>query len=320
METSVRCPSCGAACRVEESALTVVRCRRCKQRFNSPSLARALHTVPQGDNAAGPRTVASFRFDLAGVTSTGRARAENEDGFLLHHLRWAEQNLQREIALAIVADGVGGHEAGETASRMLIHLVNRSLSPVLIDLMENAADELPLDRIQRRLHAALGGASREIFQLSRTRKDLRGMGATSVALLLTHHQVALAHVGDCRVCHYRAGTLNQVTRDHTRVAELVAAGKLSPQEAAAHPERNEITQAVGIQEEVAPSFHHLSLQTGDWLIAASDGLHEDIDPPALLNAIRTAPPSASALALGLVNLANQAGGSDNCTVVVVRCY
>jgi protein phosphatase len=325
MMTSLRCPYCGATCHVEESAPSVVYCGRCKQPFNSPSLARALQTTPQGDNLAtsstsGSRAVASFRFDLAGVTSTGRTRADNEDTYLLHHLRWAEQHAQHEIALAVVADGVGGHQAGEKASSMLINLVNRALSPLLIELMDDPAADLPLSQVQRQLHAALRDANSAIYRLSKTQRELHRMGATTVTLLLARHQAALAHVGDCRVYHYRSGSLSQVTRDHSRVAELVEQGRLSPREAAAHPQRNEITQAVGVHEELSPSFHHVQLQTGDWLIAASDGLHEDVDSPALLNAIRTAPPSASALALGLVNLANQAGGSDNCTVVVVRCY
>jgi protein phosphatase len=290
-----------------------------------PPAARAPQTATRPGNvatqkASSTRTVPTFRLELAGVTSPGRVREKNEDSYLVHHLSRAELDRQRDIALAVVADGLGGHEGGEKASSMLVNILDRALSPLLLELMGSSDDQLPLARVQQRMHAAFRGASHTIHRFSQTHRELHGMASTAAAVLVSRGQVAVAHVGDCRVYLRRGTMVQQVTHDHTRVAQLLAEGRLSPQEAAAHPLRHEITQAVGSQLEPAPSFQHLPLLAGDWLIAASDGLHEDLTVAELYDSLRMTAPSATLLAQHLVHRANVAGGSDNCTVVVVRCY
>jgi protein phosphatase len=114
--------------------------------------------------------------------------------------------------------------------------------------------------------------------------------------------------------------LTQVTRDQTLVARMVELGKLTPAEALVHPQRNEVTQAVGKHTQLLPAAYPLRLSAGDWLVVACDGLHAHVDEPMLRAALMPASASAGNLAQQLVDLANQRGGSDNCTVVAVRCW
>jgi protein phosphatase len=144
------------------------------------------------------------------------------------------------------------------------------------------------------------------------------MGSTLAAVAIWNGNTAVAHVGDCRVYHYRGG-LRQLTEDQTLLQRMIQLGQLTPQEAANHPAKNEVAQAVGRQPDVSPSSQQLRLASGDWLVIACDGLHGHVDARALEGAIRSAS-SASALAIQLVNMANQGGGSDNITVIAIRCY
>jgi protein phosphatase len=130
----------------------------------------------------------------------------------------------------------------------------------------------------------------------------------------------IGHVGDARVYHRSGEKFMQVTRDQTLAARMVELGQLSPREALSHPARNDLTQAIGHQADVKPASYDLRLVAGDWVIVASDGLHAHLEVAALEKNLVKPPPSASALAHALVEQADRAGGSDNCTVAVVRCY
>jgi protein phosphatase len=145
------------------------------------------------------------------------------------------------------------------------------------------------------------------------------MATTVAAVLIWDGRVVIGHVGDCRVYHHRNGQLTQVTRDQTLLNRMIDLGQLTPQQAQNHPARNEVLQAVGRHPEVAPAAYQLELVPGDWLIVACDGLHAHVDARMLSDAIRQAQPAAALLASRLVDMANQGGGSDNCTVIAVRC-
>src|SRR5262249_47045628 len=148
----------------------------------------------------------------------------------------------------------------------------------------------------------------------------KGMGQKAAAVLSWEGRVLLDHVGATRVYHFRAGLVRQVTRDQTLVARMVEMGKLSPEEALTHPSRNEVTQAVGKYADIQPAAYDLKVASGDWLIVACDGLHAHVDEHLLAATLRAAATSAAGLAQQLVDLPDQRGGSDNCTVVAVRCY
>jgi protein phosphatase len=146
------------------------------------------------------------------------------------------------------------------------------------------------------------------------------MGATAAVLIIWNGRVVIGHVGDCRVYHHHAGELKAVTKDQTLVNRMVELGQLRPDEATGHPDSNQVLQAIGTRTKIEPDHRKLKLVPGDWLLVACDGLHGQVDDRALQKIVSKAPPSAALLANRLVDLADQSGGLDNCTVVAVRCY
>src|SRR5205823_3963575 len=148
----------------------------------------------------------------------------------------------------------------------------------------------------------------------------KGMGSTVAVVVLWDGQAFVSHVGDCRLYHQRGDVLTQVTHDHTIVARMVELGQLTPAEAATHSARNEVTQGIGTRSRLEPSQHTLDLERGDWLLVACDGLSAHVGADTLQTVARQAAPSAAYLAKRLVELANEGGGTDNCTVVAAWCY
>jgi protein phosphatase len=145
------------------------------------------------------------------------------------------------------------------------------------------------------------------------------MGATAAVLVIWNGRVVIGHVGDCRVYHFHAGRLKQVTSDQTLVNRMVELGQLSPQEAVGHPASNKVLQAIGTRTAIEPAHHKLKVGPGDWLLVACDGLHGQVADGTIGSTVSPAPPSAALLARRLVDLADRSGGADNCTVVAVRC-
>jgi protein phosphatase len=143
------------------------------------------------------------------------------------------------------------------------------------------------------------------------------MGATVAAILIVDGRAVIGHVGDCRVYHHSGEEWRQITRDQTVVARMVELGQLSEAEAKTHPSRHEVAQAVGRHPELEPAIYEVNLATGDWLLAASDGLHAHVGSETLQDALESTP-AALALAHRLVRLADENGGSDNCTVGAIR--
>lgn len=220
----------------------------------------------------------------------------------------------------MVADGLGGHEAGDHASGMVIQLIGSSMMPLLGSALAGQSQGAAPPAMTAAIDSAIKTANRAVIHKGNNDVDLRGMGATAAVLLAWDGQVQIGHVGDCRVYRYRAGSITQITRDQTLVAKMVDLGHLRPEEAATHPMRNEVTQAVGKHPNIEPGSYQLQLAPGDWVIVACDGLHAHVEPRAMETAIRQIAPSAHLLANHLVELANRGGGTDNTTVVAIRCY
>jgi protein phosphatase len=170
------------------------------------------------------------------------------------------------------------------------------------------------------MESALQEANREVHAKGKQEARRKGMGATAAVVVAREREARVGHVGDARVYHQRGDRLTQVTRDQTLAARMVELGQLSPEEALDHPTRNEVYQAVGHHTNLKPAHYEVKLAAGDWLIVTSDGLHAHVGADDLQRAVTKAEPSAAKLAAALVDLANQKGGSDNCTVVAVRCY
>jgi serine/threonine protein phosphatase PrpC len=255
--------------------------------------------------------------DVAVATSPGLTRTRNEDSLLVQHIRWSNLDQRREMALVVVADGLGGHEAGDKASGLAIRTIGAALAPLFSEALNNTSADFSAARLSDAIDLALQEANRVVYAAAISQAQWRGMGATVAAILIVDGQAVVGHVGDCRVYHVAGEELRQVTRDQTLVARMVELGQLSEEEALSHPSRNEVTHAVGRHAELVPAFYELKLATGDWLLAASDGLHAHVNPKEMQDALRQTP-SALVLAHYLVRLAEEGGGTDNCTVAAIR--
>jgi protein phosphatase len=232
-----------------------------------------------------------MRFRWAALTDDGRVRDHNEDAI------WPEPGSGDSIGplLVAVADGMGGHAGGEIASR------------TAIDTAVGVGGSAAL-RIQAANLAVLDDANR--------RPRLAGMGTTlTLAVIGPDGRVDLGHVGDSRAYLFRAGALNMVTTDHSYISEMMAAGRLTPEEAAIHPYRSVVTRAIGLEPAVDVDTFELELTPGDRLLICSDGLSSLIDDAAIAGVLNESDPAAAAR--GLVEAANRAGGDDNISVIIV---
>ncbi|HEY7315803.1 MAG TPA: GYF domain-containing protein [Gemmataceae bacterium] len=265
-----------------------------------------------------PEGEASCRLIVGSATTRGRVRARNEDSLLVQQCTWGNLEERHDVLLAVVADGMGGHQAGDRASGLVIRAMGNVLAPLFGAALGEQGPPAPAV-LAETLDNGLREANRIVLQTAKDNPAFKGMGSTAVALLVWDGRAFISLVGDCRVYHWRGGKLTQVTRDQTLVGRMVELGQLSPAEAARHPRRNEVWQAVGKYALLEPARYELALAAGDWLVAGCDGLQAHVDDRMLGEAIAKAGASAIGLANRLIELANQGGGSDNCTVVAVHC-
>jgi protein phosphatase len=223
------------------------------------------------------------------VTHSGQVRTENEDALLVvGHLY-------------VVADGMGGHNAGEVASAMAI----KSLQGAAANIVDEAT-----------LNAALDKANEVIYEESMTNHVHHGMGTTLAAMVVFTDTVVVGNVGDARIYRWHEGNLSRITKDHSYVQELVDEGVISLEEARVHPRRNIVTRALGIDGDVEASTSTLPITVGARYVLCSDGLVDEVTD-AEIAAILNRHSQAQAAAEALVAAANAAGGRDNITVIVV---
>jgi serine/threonine protein phosphatase PrpC len=286
----------------------------------APKVATALKSAPSPvtPKASTPTPKSGPpRLTTGSATSPGMARDRNEDSLLVLQATWVNLDRRHDLAAVAIADGMGGHQSGERASGHVIGAMSKVLGPLLAEAAAGlAASDLATVMVDA-INRAFQEAHRQVADTARADPGCKGMGATAVALLAWDDQVHIGLVGDCRVYHQRGGQITQVTRDQTIVARMVELGQLTPAEAAEHPRRNEVTQAVGQRSTIEPVGYALKLSPGDWLIAACDGLYAHVDTAAIQEAAGRPGMSPALLASTLVDLANQGGGSDNCTVVAL---
>ena len=236
-----------------------------------------------------------MRLVFAAATDVGRMRKNNEDSYL------------SSKPVAAVADGMGGHSAGEVASAIAIEELAALGSRGPWENETAATDDLK---------QAILRANRRIREMAASDHKLNGMGTTLVALLEDGDMVHVANVGDSRGYLLRQGELSQVTVDHSLVQELVDDGRLSPEDAERHPQRSVITRALGIDPEVEFDLFTYKLQVGDRLLLCSDGLSDVVGTTQIRNVLlRVRSPQKAARQL--VTVANEQGGPDNITVIVV---
>ncbi len=208
----------------------------------------------------------------------------------------------------IVADGMGGHAAGEVASEMAVQIITRELG-TLRGLTDDQAGE--------RLRNAIIEANSAIFDRTLTEHDKRGMGTTITSLILLPQRYLIGQVGDSRAYLLRGDQLLQITKDHSYVQEQVDLGLLTAEQARVHPYSNVITRCIGANAEVVPDLYFGNLRPGDVILLASDGLTGMLEDPHL-SVILSAEGGPQQWVDRLINEANRRGGLDNITAIVIR--
>ncbi len=229
--------------------------------------------------------------EKAALTDVGRQRQSNEDSYL------------ERSPLFAVADGMGGARAGEVASRLAVEAFD--------------SEEQPGGSPEQRLAEVARAANRQIHKMSREDSDHAGMGTTLTAALVDDREVAIGHVGDSRLYRFRDGELERLTQDHSLVEEFVRQGKLTPEEAAVHPQRSIITRALGPEPEVEVETYTHQGRAGDVYLICSDGLTGMVSEPDLAETLKRSD-SLEQAAKAMIDAANENGGKDNITVVLFR--
>ncbi len=247
--------------------------------------------------------------NFAGRTDVGCHRQDNQDCY--------GTSKGERAFFALVCDGMGGAAAGDLAARTACDSILQDVTDEL-DIHRDA-DKQPMDqqKVKGILWSAVNRANERVFELSRSREELRGMGTTVVMVLCYYGKVYVAHVGDSRAYLLRGGRLRRLTSDHSLVQNLIDAGTLTEEEARVHPSRNVITRAVGVAPEVSAEYGSFLLQAGDTFLLCSDGLSGLVTDGRMAE-ILVADKSAQILADALVAEALDNGGDDNVTALVAR--
>ncbi|HEV2689847.1 MAG TPA: Stp1/IreP family PP2C-type Ser/Thr phosphatase [Bryobacteraceae bacterium] len=243
--------------------------------------------------------------ELANLTDTGCQREKNED-YYCYAEPDDEENFRRKGRLAIVADGMGGHEGGQVASS------------IAVETVRDAYLNHPADDPGEALAVAFQDAHAAILDHARAHPELHGMGTTCTAAVIRDGQLFYSHVGDSRLYQIRGFSISQLTEDHSQVGRLLREGLITPEEAAVHPERNVLTAALGMDSAVPLDFpkEPIPLEPNDVLLICTDGLHGLVGNEELLAVAGSTPPRDACQEL--VRMAKDRGGFDNITVQILR--
>ncbi len=247
--------------------------------------------------------------EIAAATHTGMVRSHNEDTI----------GSDPSIGLAVLADGMGGYNAGEVASGIAVALVTKQTRELLSRLGMSLSEEADRQSIAAEiLTDAISHANSSIFQAANSQPQYSGMGTTLVVALLSDNRINVAHVGDSRLYRLRDAELVQLTRDHSLLQEQIDSGMITKEMARRSQNKNLVTRAVGIEPAVEPEFNSFEVREGDTYLLCSDGLNdmvEDDDIHLTLTALQANLPLA---ANQLVQMANDNGGRDNVSVILVQ--
>ncbi len=243
-----------------------------------------------------------------GISDVGRKRQLNEDNFSVYQTE--------HVLVAVVADGMGGAQAGEVASRLACKKFMDTVLPELERVVENVKNSVEQKlEVDRAIALACEKSNSEVFDFSSRDNSLSGMGTTIVGVVIIDSVLWAFHVGDSRVYHVGKKGAVQLTVDHSFVQALLDAGKITPDEAENHPNKNIIVRAVGIQRSVECDIAHMDVESGYYLIC-SDGLSNYFEEEKFLRIINSRIP-LSEKAEALIEYANEKGGADNITAVLI---
>ena len=235
---------------------------------------------------------------ISSATSVGKIRALNEDSFFVSKIG------KSKAVLAIVADGMGGHNAGEVASAETV----KTLKDLIVETNIPAKDLL----LQ-----AIACANNSIYKMSQKNPTLYGMGTTVTACMIEDSKLTAAQVGDSRLYLIRNNEITQITKDHSLVEMLLESGEITKEDAKRHPQKNVITRAIGTDSSVEADIYEFQLQKDDVVLLCSDGLVNMVEDEKILSVI-TQNEDFSTLSDVLVKEAENAGGHDNITVVLIK--
>jgi len=241
--------------------------------------------------------------EFFGATDTGRARTNNEDSIAV----------EAHSALAILADGMGGYNAGEIASGMATSFIQTELGRWLSEVGNSATDP----EVRRAMDICVDNANRAIFNAANANPQYSGMGTTLVVVVFRGTRVLIGHVGDSRVYRLRGGRLMQLTRDHSLLQEQIDAGLITAEQASFSSNKNLVTRAVGVEDTVLLEIHQHEVQPGDLLLLCSDGLSDMLDDETLSQLLQGYD-SLDEMGTALIAAANDAGGKDNIAVILAR--
>ena len=242
----------------------------------------------------------------AGISDQGKVRENNEDRYLIYQ--------DEAVGLFAVADGMGGHAAGEVASSLALETVRLALVDNLQEITEAAQSGRPL---QSYLTEMMSEANAVVLEAGNGNAKYNGMGTTVTLVLFIDGQFWLAHIGDSRAYRINAKEFQQLTVDHTLVSQLILSGQITEQERDKHPQRNILTQALGTDEKPEFDIQQITLSPNERILLCTDGLCSLVNDEELFKTIQTEEEPDDIL-VNLVDLANERGGTDNITAVLVH--
>ncbi len=250
--------------------------------------------------------------EISSATHTGMIRPHNEDSI----------SAVPEIGLAVLADGMGGYNAGEVASGMAVTMITEEVrravartSPRLLNGVKHGKGEHGATQV---LREAIAKANGSIFQAANTQPQYSGMGTTLVVSFLHDNHITVAHIGDSRLYRVRGNKIEQITRDHSLLQEQIDSGVLTKEMARRSQNKNLVTRAVGIESKVEVDIQTLDTQTGDIYLLCSDGLNDMVEDDDILLTVNSLRVNLPLVASQLVQIANDNGGRDNVSVVLIR--
>ncbi len=259
----------------------------------------------------------SVQFDTAMLTDKGMVRENNEDNCFALETSQLTDSTITYYGLYLVADGMGGHQAGEVASAKAVDII----SSAMLGSIQSSYKKLNISQL---IVQAIEKANSEIYNIARSNPAFSGMGTTVTLGLRVNNQLYLGHVGDSRAYLIRGNSIAQLTNDHSLVASLIQSGMITKEEAKNHPERNKIFRCVGNSQNVSIDTYietgrkeSLIIQKGDSFVFCTDGLSNYVSDNEILAAIEQ-PKDSYQICQQFISLAKQRGGDDNITVIVVK--
>ena len=246
-----------------------------------------------------------MNYQFFAQTDPGRVRANNEDCVAF----------DEATQLAVLADGMGGYNAGEVASGMAAVLIKAELARY----MSVAGQQAPVGQVKRAIETCVAQVNRAIFDASKSNPEYAGMGTTLVVGVFLESRLILGHAGDSRCYRWRGNALKQITHDHSLLQEQVDAGWLTPAQAAVSPNKNLVTRALGVEAGMMLELHVHAVEAGDIYLMCSDGLSDMLEEAAIA-AILYHGGSLAQMAQRLVDMANEKGGRDNITALLAQAH